>query len=301
VVRSQHAKKRGAASAEVRRKVAAQARQRIDREAGERLEKVNVRLQQRILGPMNSLGLDPTIVSASTLDDQLVMRMRFAGFDQLGSHTPRPKGPVDALASFQLHETFLNNVIERLQLNGATFTLSELMENAARRLHRPELFNPDEADDDVTITFAPRDAVVVRCDGGQITLTLSIAQLSKGRRRFRDFSIRAFYRPEITGRAVSLVRDGVVRMEGRRLNLGSQLVLRGVFNKLFSKSRPWNITPEILETHAGMADLAVTQFVVVDGWIGVALTKPSTASQEALAQTDKPNAAMATASDQPRR
>jgi hypothetical protein len=281
VARSEHDKQRPAVSAEVRQKIAAKAQERTDAETRERLTQAARTLQQKVLGPMNALALAPTLISAETTEERFTMRLRLAGKDQLGSHTPRPQAPANALASFQVHESVLNNVIQRLELDGRTFELPELSKHIAQRLNQPEPkeSNPDR--EDATITFAAHDAVRVRCTEGRIELTVSIAKLAKQPRAWKDFQVRAIYRPEIEGRQVHLVRDGVVQLIGPRLTAGGQIAIRGVFSRTFSKKMPWDLMPERLATDPKLADLTVTQFAVEDGWLGVSLGPQRTALRAA--------------------
>ena len=79
-----------------------------------------------------------------------------------------------------------------------------------------------------------------------------------------------------------MARDGVIELSGRRLNTGAQIVLRGVFSLAFSKTTPWKLTPERLLTDPALADTSITQFVVDDGWIGVALAARRTAARPTL-------------------
>ena len=85
---------------------------------------------------MDSLLLDPTVLSAKTTERRFEMRIRLAGPDQLGGHTPRPQAPSDSLASVQIHESLLNNMLERLELNGQTFDLAGLNRRLSERMHR---------------------------------------------------------------------------------------------------------------------------------------------------------------------
>ena len=133
--------------------------------------------------------------------------------------------------------------------------------------------------DDISITFAPKDAVRVRCADGRLELSVSIAKLAKDTRSWRDFQVRASYRPETDGRRAELVRDGIVQLVGKHLNTGAQIALRGVFSRTFSKQKPWVLTPERLATDPRLADLGITQFVIDDGWVGIALGPRRTASR----------------------
>lgn len=281
VARSQHAQKRAEVGRDVRRKIALRARQQVDSEAGARLRQASERLRQQILGPVEAMGLDPTIIGAETTDRRLTIRLRLAGEDQLGSHTPRPRAPSSSLASLQVHQTAINNVLERLELDGRTFTLPELSRHVTTRLNCPPFWQIDPDHRDVTITFAKQDAAAVRLRDGRVELRLSIDELRKRPRRWRDFQVRVFYRPEANGRSAILVRDGIIRLAGRRMGTGSQITLRGIFARTFPNRRPWRLTPERLVDNPKLADLAVTQFVVEDGWVGLALGPQRTALRPA--------------------
>ena len=154
---------------------------------------------------MDSLLLDPMMIAAETTDKRFSMRIRLAGPDQLGGHTPRPQAPSDSLASIQIHESMLNNVLERLELDGQTFDLAGLGQRLAERLHRyqPKPVDPDQ--EDVKITFAAKDAVHVRCNDGRLEITLAIARLSKGARKWKDFQVRGLLP---AGRAGPFGRSG---------------------------------------------------------------------------------------------
>jgi hypothetical protein len=213
------------------------------------------------------------------------MRIRLAGPDQLGGHTPRPQAPADSLASVQIHESLLNNVLERLELDGQTFDLAGLGKRLAERFHRfqPKPVDPDQ--EDVKITFAAKDAAHVRCNDGRLEITLAIARLSKGSRKWKDFQVRAFYRPVVQGRSVDLAREGIVQLIGPRLNAGAQLALRGVFLKVFSQKEAIHATPESFVKNPKLEGVVVTQLVIDDGWIGAAIgPQPTTTAQAAAAR-----------------
>ena len=265
---SKYDERRPAADDEVRQKIAAKAKDRVDHEATEQVTAAAKRLHDELLGPMDSLMLDPLMISAETTEKRFSMRIRLAGPDQLGGHTPRPQAPADSLASVQIHESMLNNMLERLELDGQTFDLAGLNKRLAERMHRfePKPVDPDQ--EDVKITFAVKDAVHVRLTDGRLEITLAIARLSKGTRKFKDFQVRALYKPTVEGRSVDLTRDGIVQLLGTKMNAGSQLILRSVFLKIFSDQRPIEMTPESFAKNSKLNGIVVTQFVIDDGWLG---------------------------------
>jgi len=271
IARSQHDQKQPQAMREVMWKVASRAKRRIDQEAESRLARLSEMLDHRVFKPLAEMALEPTMISAQTTDRRMAMRMRLATDDQLAGSTPRPRAPSDSLVSVQVHESAANNVIEQMELDGRTLTLAELQKRVAEKLNSPAMLAAGTVEDDVTITFAEKDAVAVQFDDGLVVIRLSIARLSKPPRRWRDFQVRAFYRPEVCGRSALLVRDGVIHLVGEGLNLRSQIALRGVFAKTFHKERPWVLVPERITSNPQLADLAITQLTVEDGWLGIAL------------------------------
>lgn len=284
VARSRHQENQFEIRREVEWKVASRAKRQIDEEANAGLGQLDERLKQRALQPLAAMWLGPTMISSQTTGDRLTMRVRLASPEQLGSHTPRPQAPADSLASCQVHESALNNVLQQMKLQGGTFTLAELRRQIADRFNAPGLLEAELDRDDLSITFAEHDAVQVRCRDGRIIVTLSIAELSKSPRRWSDFQVSAVYRPETDGLSVRLVRDGVVELDAGDLSTRSQIALRGIFSKTFSKNRPWELTPEDFTSNPRMAGLAVTQFVVRDGWIGLALGPDRTARPPIVAR-----------------
>lgn len=270
---------KAAAAEEARQKVTAQVTDRVNNETRQRFATVVEGLNKRIFDPLNSLALDPSLLEAKTTKERVTMRLLIGGEDQLGSFTPRPQAPVDSLASVQVHESLINNGIQRLQLDGRTFMLPDLNRHIATTFGRtpPE---PNPENEDVKITFAAQDAISVRCQDGQVIISIAIAKLSKGSRRWKDFQVVAYYKPAIEGRSARLERDGVIHLTGLRLGAGSQLALRGIFSRVLSKKTPWELVPEQVLNQPKLKNAAITQFIIDDGWIGVALTqKPTTAQR----------------------
>jgi len=101
-------------------------------------------------------------------------------------------------------------------------------------------------------------------------MILTIASLRQSPHVWKDFQVRAFYRPSINGRQAELVRDGVVHLLGDQLDTGEQLALRGIFSKTFSNKQGLNVTPEVFLKDPRLAQFGATQFVIDDGWIGLA-------------------------------
>jgi len=271
VARSQHELMAPWAAAEAEERISARTRERIDDEVYAKLNNSVGELRERLFVPLERMQIRPDTISAETSPQRMSMRLRLASADQASGYTPRPRAPGDSLSSFQIHESAINNVLAQLHLDGQTMTLPELSKYVSQKLNRADAWAVDPEHEDVSVTFAPQNAIAVRCRDGQLLLTLSIARLAKGARSWKDFQVRVAYRPEVRGRSAELVRDGVVQLISTRLNNAGQIAVRGIFSRAFSKSHRWNLTPGTFVEAPQLADLAITQFDIDDGWMGIAL------------------------------
>jgi hypothetical protein len=207
-----------------------------------------------------------------TTEDLLLVRYRLAGNFQLAAHTPRPVAPNDGLLSVQIHESTLNNTLEQLRLEGKRCELEELYCELAKAFQRPVVEIPEDVPEGVTVQFASRNPISLRCEDNRLAVTINIAELKNHRRKtWRNFTVRAYYTPDASQQDANLVRDGYIQLAGRRLGTLDQIALRGIFTKVLSRNRTFNLINKELVQNPRMCDVRVTHFVVRDGWISVTL------------------------------
>jgi hypothetical protein len=269
----QYREKRPRAEAEVEYKVAHRVRGRLDREAESRIREIENDFRHRVTEPLEEYGVKLEPVELQTTEERMVARVRVAGDDQLGSHTPRPTAPADSLASAQVHESALTNAALALELNGQRLTASELRERLHEKLPRLQSAAGQTAEDlpqDIVFRFADRDAVRFRLKNGVVELELSLAELVRGGERSRNFIVHATYRPEIDGIEAELVRSGALGIEGR-LGAAERARLHNVFNEIFSQDMRLPIVKIDQATDSRLQGLVITQLVVEDGWLGLAI------------------------------
>lgn len=286
IARSQAEGKQPEVRRELEWKVSNRVKQQIDGEADARLSKASERLKDGLFGPLREMGLGPTLVSAETTESRMTMRLCLASPEQLGAHTPRPRMLGNSLASMQIHESALANVVEQLGLNGQTLTIAELRQRLASRLQRPEMLKNKDEHDDVSLRFAPQNAVTVRCQDGQMVITVAVACLREPQsgEQWENFQVRTCYQPHINGRRAEFAREGVIYLIGDGLNMRSQIALRGIFSKAFSKKRPLVLTPEAILGDPRLAGLGVSQIRMEDGWVSIALGPQSSSNDPMVAR-----------------
>ena len=291
VARSQHDGQEFEAQLEVEDKISRRVRRRFDREVESRIAENQRRLQTRLVAPLEKLNLVPTVIELKTTPAEIVARYRVAGPRQLAAHTPRPRDAKGDLMNLQFHQSVANNLAEQLDLDGRRLTLGQLHDRLRGLLGG--LLGGDDSQPldkqiaNVTIQFAARQAIRVRCEDGRAVLTIKLAELSQGRRRWYNFAIRAFYRPEIDGLSADLVRDGSVRLRGKRIHIRDQFALRGIFSKVLSPDRRLHIISKRLAENPRLGDVQVTRLVIADGWLGVALGPKQSPPEQRVATDPK--------------
>lgn len=269
--KSQYDDQRHGVRLEVEHRISQQAARRFDEEINSHISRAHDRVQNNVINPLDDLQLDPTAIDMRTTSDQLIMRWRLAGEKQLAAFTARLCPPANTLMQIQLHQSALNNTVKQLGLDGRSSDLRELYVSLANCLGYEDATAPDDLPEKVAIQFADEESVKVQCEGGRVTLTLNIARLDSGRRHWRDFTIRAYYEPVIDRLHARLVRQTSIELIGQDLRLRDQIALRSIFTKALSRNHPLELIHSELADRTELADLAITQFVVRNGWIGIAL------------------------------
>jgi hypothetical protein len=279
IARAKHAESEPAVRRVARRKVAARVQEEVDAAIAPKLAQARQLYRDRVLTPLEALSMAPAIIEMQTSEERLTARLRLAGDEQLAASTPRPMALSDSLASVQLHQSLANNICDRLDLDGHSFTLPELQLRFVKAFKLAPGSLPEDYPDDLRVTFAKRDALVVRFDEGRVELSLGVAELHKYPKTWRDFQVRVYYRPRLSGLDIRFVRDGTVQLRGEHFGHEPQIALRGIFSKVFSHDREVALIGAGVLADPRLASLGVTQCVLTDGWLGLSVGAASSPRQ----------------------
>ncbi len=279
LARRGHAERMGEANAEVESKVGSRVAQRLDDEVAAKIHDAEEKYREKLLQPLRELQLNPTPLDMQTTDRRLIVRYRLAADHQLAAHTPRPNAPGDSVLSAQIHESAINNTIEQLRLDGRQVSLVDLYRELSAKFGK-NVEPPADIPDNILLAFAEEDAVRVRFHEGRVELTLRFRAMQAGQNLWENFEVFTKLTPEVSGRLVRLVRDDVIELRGQ-LGFRDRLPMRAIFTAMLARERAMPILDPEITTSPKLEGIGVSQFVVVDGWIGVALSpEPRVATQE---------------------
>ena len=260
----------------IEHRVANEAMARLDKAVEETLSDWETEFNQRGLEPMKRLKLAPIAIGMSTSQERITARYRIAGHNQLAAFTPRPQAPGGNLLSVQLNESAINNTLDQLNLHGREIGLRELITEIAGKFNRSDVRIPEDIPTDVTVRFANENPAHVAFSEGLIKIGLNLAEFRTRTKKWRNLSIQTTYRPDpssVDGRFVR-TEDDIISIAGKRLRLGDRIALSGVFSKVFSKARPIPILDARLLENPKLSNARLSQFIVRDRWIGIALSLP---------------------------
>ena len=276
--RDQHAEHHGLLRRRLESRVSTQARQQMNQQLEARAERLKTRLNEAVLAPLKELDIEPDIEELVTSEDRMAMQYRLADSDQLTAHTPRPLALRDSVMSVQIHDSLINNLLGQLRLDNWDGPLTDLIAEMKQELQWEQVPSDAanrETPDDVELTLGGEQPVRIICHDGRVEIQLHIARLAVGDREWRNFLVRGYYRPADDPRSADLVRDGSIRMRGRRFGLGDQIAVRAIFTKVFAPHARWQVVAQSWLDRVGAENVGVTQFVIEDGWIGVSVGEPS--------------------------
>ena len=270
--------------------IAKQTDEAFDQQLQEKVRMAEGQFNNRLIGPLQSLDLQPMVVDMQTTDTRLIVRYRLASSEQLAAYTSRPIAPGDSQLSLQVHQSAFNNMVSRVVEGDRNWTMQDLADKISDLLQQPRQAVPDDAPTDVTTRFAGTRPITVEFEDGRMWLTLRVASLEQpGRIHLKNFFVRIAYLPSVDGLHAELNRDGVMSIGGDKVNPRERLALRAIFLKVFSTRASVPMVSDELLRDPRAVGLAFSQLVLNDGWLGIAISQENSphvaivkANQEAL-------------------
>jgi hypothetical protein len=272
---SQYEARRLDAGMEAQRRILRQARQQVDWDVERRLRPINEGVRELLSYVNEEFGLQAKRRDARTEENWLLASWAVSGRDTLLSNTPAPVTLPGSFANVKIHESLVNVLLGSLELEGKRGTVGEFKELLAERLRQPGLAVAGE-NDNVEITFASYNPIVVRFVDGRLELTISIAALRIDRTTHRNFQAIVRYTPAYDSDGMLILqRDNYISL----INVRAQFVMRAIFGKIFPVNRPFLLVPKVLEDEPQFAYLTTGHCRIENGWFAIALVEKDTIDQ----------------------
>ena len=259
--------------AQAQKEVSGKAARRVEAEMAQAVEEATLRaeakLHARLIEPLAECGITLEPIEMGTTEKRIFARIRIAQQNGLTAHTPRPRAPSDSLASLQLHESSLSNLAGGLKLAGQRLSAKELVTRFGKLSRRDASAKGASDVGDAEIEFASSQPIGVKLAEGRAKLTLSVRELVVRGRSNRNFKVHVYFKPETDRLQARFVHSEGPYFEGRLRNF-DRIRLQTIFGKVFPPESSFTVG-QALADDPRLKGLMITQMVIDDGWLGLAL------------------------------
>ena len=263
-------------------KVAADVGPEFNSEVDKQFKQATIDLAKHINGPLEQYDLSPAGRSITSTDTELRVSSQLMGSGELAAGLPNPSVVSKTGVVVHLHESAINNALDRMELAGKTMTEDDLKVEFEKRistfLGRDFHFESEaKASDDngpTTLIFAAADPVRVRIADGQFVLIIRAGlKQDAGKEDIPAQVVTMPFDIKIEGDNLMLVRGSVkVSAVSKSRSRAKQIVRAGVVRKKLTsalKNRSLVRRFDIERDDADPVKLTVTRVEAIDGWLSI--------------------------------
>ncbi len=281
-------KKRPQSEAIARGRVSGRVLPRLNDDVDAEFAKANLDLDAKVDGPLKELGLFPDAKEFRTSEDHLNVKARVMGSGELGGGTPFEVSVPSDGAVIQVHESWMNNSIDRLELDGKTMNEDELKTLFETRLKKllgedfklPEGEVDSEYEEDTddgsgpaTLIFADHDPIRI-----QVNKDVLIIRILSGIQREDDDDIPT---QEITIEVKFTIDGDHIRVERvggisvapveKPASALKQITFAGIMKGIFQRATPPRKLKRAreLKIEDKKVNLNIDDVEALDGWLNI--------------------------------
>ncbi|MBS0266030.1 MAG: hypothetical protein JSS02_29125 [Planctomycetes bacterium] len=273
---------RGESEAIAAQRIREQVLPRFNAEVDKEFSKFNPDIAARLTS-LRELNLFPEAKSWSTTDKELKVATRLMGNTDIGGSEPSPAMYLGRGVTVLMHDSLLNNSLDRLGVAGKTMTEAETkahVEAQATKLLGKEVKFEDgkaEAKDDSgikSIVFDQTDPIRVHSDDGVLSVTLRAGFQQEGKEDIPTQIITIPLQFTVTNAAIILEAGNIeVSAAEKPESAAKQLAQAGVIKKKLASAFPKRELQRIRRIKEKNINtvIAVTRIRALDGWLSISV------------------------------
>eukprot|EP00456_Euglypha_rotunda_P077600 TRINITY_DN733_c0_g1_i17.p1 TRINITY_DN733_c0_g1~~TRINITY_DN733_c0_g1_i17.p1 ORF type:complete len:762 (+),score=243.90 TRINITY_DN733_c0_g1_i17:2140-4425(+) len=297
--------RRGTAEAIAAQRVRENVLPKFNAEVDKNFAEAGPKLEKDAFSGLKATGLYPDAFLYHTTDSTLRLNSRLMQANEVGADLPATAADVSRGAALLLHESAVNNAVDRMELAGQTLTEPQLKEKLeaffSKALNRPvKLDAPKEAaaktaaapapapaadaskdaaeevgsDDDKgpsAIIFAKEDPMRVHFENGELVLVIRAGFKQEGKDDIPTREITVPITFEVKGNRLLITR-GSVRVAAAD-GEGGGIAINGVVRKKIQSSLPdRNVDSKVeLKGPKTVVTTNITGVTFLDGWVQISV------------------------------
>lgn len=268
---------------------------KFNEEVDAEFETVNSELETRLLQKLRDNDLFPSARRIASTEDSVTISARLMGRAEVGGNRPPAEEVGDNQLLIQMHETLINNALDKMGLAGRTLSEEELVEEIENSLTelwgRPIKFDKSAAEDyekpateeapaededeDVPTSFVfdDTDPMRIQFRNGEVLIRIRAALLQEGKDDIPAQEVEVPITFGFEGDDL-IVKSGRIRVSPvvKPDNLQTQIARAGVIRKKIEKATPdrkVDTNIEIEEEGRPTIRLKLSEVVADSGWVSI--------------------------------
>ena len=282
VARDKRGQSEAIAADKLRNRLIPEFNQEVDAE----FSKSSKQMEEVVIPKLKDNGLFPSARTYRSTGDALWIGTRLMEDDNLGGDAPSFSTRVAGSAAIHLHETLLNNSLDKLPIAGGSFTEKELgvqIETALKTLLGDDFELPGgdkegdasaepEQEDNTRFIFPDQDAIRIKAQNGKLTLVLRMGLQPEGDDVIptQEITVPLMFSIEGTDIVIEAGAVGVAPVEAASPIV--QIARAGIVKAKIQKALPTRKVDRMITLKrktGGPVDLAITSIRPNAGWLTI--------------------------------
>lgn len=281
-------RKRPEAEAIAAQRVTSRVGPEFDNEVDDKFTELNGKLDDKVVEPLRSENLYPDYKNYRSTDTEMDLNSRLMSDSELGGGTPAAEALLDGEMVVRLHESLINNFLDRLGVAGKTMTEDELRKLLEQKLTKlrgkevtlekaKEVTGDDAAKQPKAFIFTQKDPLRVKVADGKVMLIIR-AGFQRDEDKGGNIPPQIVTIPlniTVEGEEVVVTRGEVsVDPVDQPDNVAEQLARAGVIKKKIETSiqdKRDSRTLKVEKDEGDPVDVNVTNIMALDGWLSIRL------------------------------
>jgi hypothetical protein len=250
----------------------------VEKEFGPR-GSANPKFQSNVVARLKDLGVYPDAKSYSTSDSQLQVATRVMQPQELGGDEPAPDLVGVHGMSVLIHESLMNNSLDRMNLAGRTMNEDELRQEFSNRLSklldRPVKFPEGKKTDGkgpAVLMFDKNDPIRFRVDKGLVNIILRAGFKQEDKEDIPPQIVTIPLKVTVQGNKVILEQGGVeVSPVDKPESPAAQIARAGVIKTKLQNAMPRREVDRVhvFEREGKKVNATLTRVRAADGWLSL--------------------------------
>jgi hypothetical protein len=260
----------------------------FNREVDSSMAKAQQEIEAKLFGGLKEVGLFPETKAYQTTDNELRVQTRLMASGELAANTPPPSMYGNGGATLLMHESILNNSLDRMNLAGKTLndeelrqTIQAFLKQALRReikfptpSAKPEPAAGEEESDKGpnAFIFAGSDPVRVKVEDGKVLIVIRAGFKTDKGEDIPTVEVTIPIGFTVQGREILVTGpEGPAQVRVADVDGSTGIAVKGVIRKKILRDLPNRLVSGVVKLNgpSRSVEAVVRDIKAYDGWVSI--------------------------------